>query len=213
MKTTILILLILLGKLTYSQSKVIIVGDSAFIVKDTCCTYDEKPDSNYAGFYVLNFSDTTYFSNVSVITECIDNMTTILGNSLSYCHYISSGVPISGNFQICYKQDNHIVKTFYGHLKQGYYWNGIIINYYSDSLDISTAKIQSTGQISNGWISGIYTMYYENGRIETIERYISGIGGPVYGYDFDEKGNQVGFYDDTEHFEQELEKERIINGY
>lgn len=166
--------------------------DSTFTVdinrKDKRCESRTKLNSQAEQFYILNFTDTVYVTDFPVINKCIDR-TTKISNPSMYCQLLSFGQPITGYYTENGYYGDSTRFWYSGTLQNGYYQNGEFMRFHPAKIPMIC------GQYSNGWKSGLWIMYSENGKVYTIYRFIEGCEDPVTEWNYNEKG-ELEYYND-----------------
>jgi antitoxin component YwqK of YwqJK toxin-antitoxin module len=200
-KVFITVLLISISSLAVGQTQIDSTLNFNFQVKDTCCESRTKLNSEFEQYYVLNFTDTVYVKNFKVISKCIDGIVHI-SNPAKYCQLLSFGQPITGYYsENGYYTDS--TKFWYsGTLQNGHYHNGEYVRFYS------TNKPSVSGQYVNGWKSGLWIIYSEDGKVTSINRFIEGCEYPVTEWDFNENGGLENYYDEFPEMIKRLEIEK-----
>lgn len=148
-------------------------------------------DSTYCNYYVLNSKDTFYFTNNSTVIQC--NFTQSIDKDHNKCRFYINQEPGNGRVEIV-KTDflNKSSTTYSGTLISGFYENGTLIKKSTSGSPLIT------GQYVNNWKNGFWTIYYPNGQVQTIFKFIDGINDPVKTWEFDETGKLVDFTDEED---------------
>ena len=88
---------------------------------------------------------------------------------------------------------------FDGYTVLGLIESGVIIKYHANG------KIMMTGQYSDNWKIGIWTTYYENGKIESLNIFIKGADEPVIEKEFDINGEIIYSKNEKKEIEEIIE--------
>lgn len=168
---------------------------------DSCCEHITMPDNEIEGYYVLGYSDTVFFENYRNIFAPF-NFGSNYVNPIQFYRVQSFGIPINGHLYLYHFDKDSCINTFDGIVKDGFYFSGVFIDYYPDGT------IKSTTQVEDGWLTGIHTAYFPNGRVQLIEKYIIEFTHPVAEWEYDSTGILIEFYN-----EEKLRMDHFENGY
>lgn len=148
-------------------------------------------DSTYCNYYVLNSKDTFYFTNNSTVIQC--NFTQSIDKDHNKCRFNINQEPGNGRVEIVQNDFLNKSSTIYcGTLIGGFYENG---TFYKNSYN---GKPLITGQYVNNWKNGFWTIYYPNGQVQTIFKFIDEINDPVKTWEFDKEGKLIDFTDEED---------------
>lgn len=139
----------------------------------------EKIDSTFCNFYIKDFKDTIYFRQAN----CINQAQTT--SPLTFKRRILNGYAIG--FLRIYSQNDYTYSWVDGNFTNGFIINGSHLEYYlSGTLNL-------TGQYENGHRNGVWTWYFENGKIKRIVVYE--IAEPIKEMEYDNDGRLIEEYD------------------
>lgn len=113
-----------------------------------------KKDSSYCNFYIKDFKDTMFFR----FSSCIFRTQTT--SPLTFKRRIKNGYA-NGFIRFFSKNDNSY-SLLDGNFNNGFIISGSQLEYYNNGI------LKLSGQYEFGHRSGIWTWYYENGKINRI---------------------------------------------
>jgi hypothetical protein len=136
-------------------------------------------DSTFCNFYIKDFKDTIYFRHSSCILQA---QTT---SPLTFKLRIQNGY--AHGFLRIYAQNDSSYTWIDGDFSNGFIVHGSHLEYYPNG----TLKL--TGQYEDGHQNGVWTWYFEDGKINRIVIYK--IAEPVKIMEYDTEGNLIDEYD------------------
>ena len=148
-----------------------------------------KVDSSYINYYIIDFKDTIWFTEYSEVVKC--DFTAKLDKSHNNCTFYSNKKEMNGFFTIC-TINNDITQIYKGTMKNGNYENGTVSRYFENGI------IQMIGQYQDNWKIGFWTTYHNNGRLDSIMKFIEGANDPVVEIEYDENGKIINSIDEED---------------
>lgn len=152
-----------------------------FDFKNTCEKNfsTKKIDSSYCNFYMLDFNDTVYFRSASCI---IQPQTT---SPVTFKYRIQNGY--ANGFMRMHLQADNSFTSIDGRFSEGIISTGSHLDYFLNGT------LKTSGQYEFGQRSGVWTWYFESGKINRIIIYEN--SDPLREIEFDKEGNVVAEYD------------------
>lgn len=139
----------------------------------------KKIDSSYCNFYMLDFKDTVYFKSAGCI---IQPQTT---SPVTFKRRIQNGY--ANGFMRMYLQADSSYTWIDGKYSEGFISSGSHLEYFLNGT------LKKSGQYEFGQRSGVWSWYFESGKINRIIIYEN--SDPVREIEFDKEGNVVAEYD------------------
>ncbi len=116
---------------------------------------------------------------------------TTLERDHNYCIILKDSIPYTGKFKSRIIRKNYTLEIFSGVLKNGLIENGSFTRFHPNG------RIMATGQYYNNWKFGIWTTYYENGKMEGLYKYIEEVDYPIVEFEY-KKNGELEYFNDEE---------------